>query len=112
MRIAPQSNTNNPTDASVEAVLPGVHDRLAAIQNTVEGTRTTLNERISMMCADLKEHVNKLNMHTRLQLASHVAMVAANLVQEGRKGDKIGGAVITQEVTRPVGGQSDFERVQ
>jgi hypothetical protein len=114
MRIA-LSNTNNPADASVEAILPGVHDRLAAIQNSVDGTRTTLTERISTMCADLKEHVNELNTHTRLQLASHFATVATNLVLDGRTGDKVDkvdGTVLTQGVTRLVGGRSEFERVQ
>ena len=38
------SNDNNPIDHSLEAVLPGVHTRLAAQTNEITTMRTQLNQ--------------------------------------------------------------------
>jgi hypothetical protein len=84
------NSSRNPADASIDAVLPGVHDRLAALQNSVETTRTTLTDRMMTMCSDLKDHVDELNKSSRLELAAQFATVAVNLVegQHGRKAER------------------------
>jgi hypothetical protein len=64
------SSSRNPADASVEAVLPGVHDRLTALQNSVETTRTMLTDRTTSMCTDMKDHVNEWNRSSPLELAT------------------------------------------
>jgi hypothetical protein len=77
------SNARNPAEASIEAVLPGVHDRLSALQNYVNSTtRTTIMDRLTNMCSDLMNHIQELNQHSRLELASKFAAAAASLVNE------------------------------
>jgi hypothetical protein len=76
------SDARNPAEASVESVLPGVHDRLAALQSSVNGTKTTVMDRLTNLCSDLMNHVQELNNHSRLELASQFAAVAANLVKQ------------------------------
>jgi hypothetical protein len=74
------SSTSNLAEASVEAVLSEVHDRLAAIQNSGNGTRTSVKDRMNTMCTDLMNHVEDLNQNTKLQLAEQFAAVAASLL--------------------------------
>jgi hypothetical protein len=72
------SDARNPAEASVKAVLPGVHDRLSALQNSVNSTKTTVMDWLTNLCSDLMNHVQELNQHSRLELAS----VAASLVKQ------------------------------
>jgi hypothetical protein len=115
MRLA-LNNACNPAEASIEAVLPGVHDRLAALQNAVEGTRTTLTERLTSLSTDLRSHVNEMTTSTRLELATNFATMAASLVEgAGKQAEKQAekqAVAVPISTTERVGCTSDFDRVQ
>jgi hypothetical protein len=65
-------------------VLPGVHNWLADIQNSVNGTRTSVMDRMNKMCTVLMNHVEDLNKNTKLQLAEQFAAVVESLVGHSR----------------------------
>jgi hypothetical protein len=73
-----ETDARSPAEASVEVVLSQVHNRLSALQNSVNSTRTTVMDWLTNLCSDLMNHVQELNQHSRLELALQFAAVAAS----------------------------------
>jgi hypothetical protein len=76
------SNGVNPVDASMDAVLPGVNDRLTAIQNSVDKSKASLEYKIDQMEAATKATLLQQSKQTKLELAKEFAAVALHLASE------------------------------
>jgi hypothetical protein len=106
---------SNPAEASLEAVLPGFHNQLAALQNSVNGTRTSVMYKMSRMCTEFMTHIEDLKENTRLELASQFTKVATSLLRKSVTASDTSVDVVTvdrKRTTSILGGDVDFEKAK